>query len=226
MISCFDFDLLSSPLFIIKKLQRERLKGLSAHLKGDCLDLGCGTKPYRGFINCRRYIGIDGSIQVKPEICAGSLDIPFKDNCFDAVICTELLEHLKEPGECLEEIKRVLRPGGYLYLSVPQSWGLHYEPQDYWRFTRYGVNYLLDKHNFRLVKTERVGGFLSLIGQESVDFIWSALKGVFSFLGQASAERIASGFCLGLSLLFYVLGKALDRMDSRYALGWVVLARK
>lgn len=222
----FDWDLLSSPLFIIKKLQRERLKGLSAHLKGDVLDLGCGTKPYRGFLNCRRYIGIDGSIQVKPDICSGSLNIPFKDNCFDAVICTELLEHLKEPGECLEEIKRVLQPQGYLYLSVPQSWGLHYEPRDYWRFTRYGINYLLDKHNFRLVKTERVGGFLSLIGQESVDFIWSALKGIFSFLGQALAERIASGLCVGPSLLFYVLGKALDRMDSRYALGWVVLARK
>src|SRR3990167_8291343 len=141
-----DLDLLSSPLFIIKKLQRERLKGSRAYLRGDILDIGCGTKPYRRFFDCRRYIGIDGSILVKPDICARSLNIPFKDNCFDAVICTELLEHLKEPGECLEEIKRVLKPQGYLYLSVPQSWGLHYEPRDYWRFTRYGIDYLLDKH--------------------------------------------------------------------------------
>ena len=73
---------------------------------------------------------------------------------------------------------------------------------------------------------ERVGGYFSLIGQESVDFIWSALKGVFFFLGQVSAERIASVFCLGPSLLFYILGRAMDRMEHRYALGWAVLARK
>ena len=144
MISCFDFDLFPVVRFLLSKksLQRRRLQRLASYLGGDVLDVGCGSRPYRGFLDCRSYIGIDGSIQVKPDICAGSLNIPFKDSSFDSVVCTELLEHLKEPGECLEEIKRVLRPRGYLYLSVPQSWGMHYEPQDYWRFTRYSIAYL------------------------------------------------------------------------------------
>lgn len=49
--------------------------------------------------------------------------LPFADGVFDAVFCTEVLEHLRDPRRCLREIRRVLAPGGRLTLSVPNATG-------------------------------------------------------------------------------------------------------
>jgi len=215
-----------NPLFIIKKLQRDNFSKYAEFFKGYILDIGCGTKPFNPYINCSKYIGMDELQDVKPDICAKSGSIPFKADCFDGVICTELLEHLKDPESSLLEIKRVLKSGGYAYFSVPQSWGLHYEPQDYWRFTKYGIEYLLKKFNFEILEIKRIGGIFSLVGQELVDVYWTKLVKSLSFLKLKWAERIASFLCFLISLTFYVLGQIADKIDYRYCLGWAVLATK
>jgi SAM-dependent methyltransferase len=50
------------------------------------------------------------------------LALPFPDHCFDAVICSEVLEHIGPYREVLQEIRRVLKPGGALVASVPRYW--------------------------------------------------------------------------------------------------------
>lgn len=47
--------------------------------------------------------------------------IPFKDNLFDCVVMLEVIEHLKKPGVAFKEIKRVLKPGGFLILTTPNA---------------------------------------------------------------------------------------------------------
>ena len=57
------------------------------------------------------------------EFLKGSAyNIPFPDNFFDLVICSEVLEHLHEYNDAVKEMHRVLKPGGKLYASVPASW--------------------------------------------------------------------------------------------------------
>lgn len=217
-----------SPHFIIKMLRIKVLKKNSAYLKGKILDVGCGVKPYKEYlIASTEYIGIDGQQKVRPDILARAQEIPFPDNYFDSVLCTEVLEHLPEPEEAIRQIKRVLKKNGYLYLTVPQEWPLHYEPDDYYRFTKYGIKYLLEKNDFKIVGINRIGGVFSLIGQRLIDVVWqfivNSLKPVF---GLNWAERIASLLCFPFSFIFYILAKAGDRIDKSDALAWAVLAKK
>ncbi|MDY6965804.1 MAG: class I SAM-dependent methyltransferase, partial [Halobacteriota archaeon] len=64
-------------------------------------------------------------------LCMGAgEDLPFKDDVFDIVSCNFVLEHTKSPARVIEEMVRVLRPGGYCYLNVPNyifPWEHHYK---------------------------------------------------------------------------------------------------
>ncbi len=221
-----DFDLLTQHMFISKKLQRDAFRENAAYLKGRVLDIGCGSRPFRRYLACSEYVGIDGSPDVKPELCASIISMPFNDGSFDGVMCTEVLEHVAEPAESLKEIGRVLKGGGYLYLTVPQSWGLHYEPHDYWRFTKYGISYLLEENGFKVVTVNRIGGICSMAGQEIIDAVWTCLKKLLLFTGSIWSERLATGILLPLSMAVYVISRVGDKIDKRYALDWVVVAVK
>lgn len=218
-------NIYASPHFIIKKLQVRCFKKLSPALGGTVLDVGCGTKPFKHHFSHSTYISMDASGGLSPSVFASSQAIPFKNESFDTVLCTEVLEHTENVQVTLSEIKRVLKIGGYLYLTVPQSWPLHYEPNDFWRFTRHGAEYLIQDAGLRFIDVERIGGIISLLGQHLIDAWWATLVRWLSFMGQRWAERLASCICLPASLLFYYLGRITDSTDKRYALGWAVLAK-
>ena len=96
--------------------------------------------------------------------------LPFENNSIDAIICLEVLEHVKNPFKAAEEIKRVLRPGGRLLLTTPFLLGYHgkskkisakgtqshAEYPDFWRFTHEGLEYLFK--DFSSVKVEVMNG--------------------------------------------------------------------
>ena len=62
-----------------------------------------------------------------------------KDNTFDFVLCTEVLEHTIQPFDAIKEIYRILKPGGILFLSVPCNFRIHGPLPDNLRFTQYGI---------------------------------------------------------------------------------------
>jgi SAM-dependent methyltransferase len=221
-----DADLFKSRLFIIKKLQRNTMRAQASRLKGRVLDIGCGTRPYRKFIECSSYIGIDEVCSAGIEAQASALRMPFADGSFDGAILSEVLEHVPEPQVAVNELYRVLKSGGIAYVSAPMSWALHYQPHDYWRFTHYGLAHLLKACGFKILATERIGGIFSLIGQRSIDVLWAGIVSILSFLGRRWAERIATGICLPLSLAGYGMAKIGDGIDKTDALGWVVVAQK
>jgi ubiquinone/menaquinone biosynthesis C-methylase UbiE len=77
-----------------------------------------------------------------PEVDAH--DLPYKDESFDAVLCNQVLEHVKNPWVCVKEFHRVLKGGGILILSSPFIYQEHNHPVDNWRFTISGLRILCE----------------------------------------------------------------------------------
>jgi len=78
------------------------------------------------------------------DICSTN-DITIKSETYDYVVCTEVLEHTLKPFAAVEEIWRILRPGGMLFLSVPFNFRIHGPLPDCWRFTEHGLRAILEK---------------------------------------------------------------------------------
>lgn len=78
-----------------------------------------------------------------PDIIGDVAEFDFGDRRFDAVVMCEVLEHVREPRQAIETVHRFLRSGGVLILSTPFIFPLHDQPADYYRFTRYGLEWLL-----------------------------------------------------------------------------------
>lgn len=120
-------------------------------LEGDLLDVGCGEMPFRFALSQRvKYTGIDVEAAIAFGMAGdGSIHIfdgrtiPFPDNHFDHILCTEVLEHAEEPDILMTEMHRVLKPGGDLILTVPFSARVHHAPYDFHRFTTYRLANML-----------------------------------------------------------------------------------
>jgi SAM-dependent methyltransferase len=80
------------------------------------------------------------------DICEYNEFLP--DNSYDWVVCTEVLEHTLRPWDAVQEIWRVLKPGGFLFLSVPFNFRIHGPLPDCWRFTEHGLRALLSRFLF------------------------------------------------------------------------------
>jgi len=76
------------------------------------------------------------------DLCADNSSL-ISDGAFDAVVCTEVLEHTLNPFAAVAEIHRVLKPGGLVFLSAPFNFRIHGPLPDCWRFTEHGLRALL-----------------------------------------------------------------------------------
>ena len=118
------------------------------------LDAGAGECGNKDFITNQSYIALDAACGDQSwnysglDVIADLENTPFIPNCFHLVICTQVMEHVKEPQAVLLELFRVMKEEGVLCLSAPQGWGVHQAPYDFFRFTHFGLNYLLKKAGF------------------------------------------------------------------------------
>lgn len=126
------------------------------------LDLGCGSKPYAPlFSHVTDYVGVEIEPGPKVDVVAPAWKLPFPDNSFDVLISTQVLEHVSKLPEAVAEIKRVVKPGGKIFISAPLTFIEHGTPYDYWRFTRYGFEYIF--RECTIVKIQGLNGFLNTI---------------------------------------------------------------
>ena len=150
-----------------------QLEGLKSRAKGRMLDVGCGAKPYSLVFSplVDEYLGIDlptsdyGIDEI--DVYASALTLPFKSNSFDTVLCTEVLEHVPDPQGLIHELSRVLKTDGSLLLSTPQNYWVHSAPNDYYRFTKFGLSYLIERDGFEIIDITSIGGASSC----TVDFV-------------------------------------------------------
>jgi len=132
------------------------------------LDLGCGNKPYESlvinYLKSVKYIGIDyynENADIRLDLNKDKL--PFKDNEIDLIICTEVLEHLYNPFHCIKEMKRVLKSGGFIFLSTPFFAPIHDKKHDYFRFTEnFYLRTFNEKEGFKILKISRSNSYLGV----------------------------------------------------------------
>ena len=117
-------------------------------------------------------------------------------------------------------MRRILRPGGTVIVSVPHLSRLHEEPYDFYRFTRYGLRYLFEQHGFEVLEIQKKGGLFSFLGHQ-VSTLWLGLVWPIPGLRQFAwflNKWLITWPCYGL-----------DRITDRsglFALGYVGIARK
>lgn len=147
------------------------------------LDAGAGEQRHRSLCGHLEYVAQDfaayrpdadeiglqmpqwdyGQLDIISDICA----IPLLDASFDAVLCTEVLEHVPSPRSALLELARLLRPGGILLLTAPFCSLTHFSPHHYVSgFSRHYFTRVLSECGLEVCSIEPNGGFFDFLAQE------------------------------------------------------------
>jgi SAM-dependent methyltransferase len=201
------------------------------------LDAGAGECAYKRFFSKTRYVSVDAAIgnaswNYGNLDCVSALDrLPFMDQSFDAVLCTQTLEHLEWPRECVREFFLILKPGGMLYLTAPMAHPEHQAPHDFFRYTSFGLKSLCRGAGFTSIEVVPFGGNFTRMAYEL-----PSVLSVFPATGWKTRQWKLRGLVwlpvkaillAGIRIIQLLL-LGMDRLDTActYPFGWRVVARK
>lgn len=232
-----------NPRYLANYWLNKDIKSSVNYAKGILLDIGCGNQPYYAIYRKKvdKYFGLDlptasqvMGVNLKPDIISNAnFSIPVKNESIDTVLLIQVLEHLAEPEKVISETKRILREGGVLILSTRQLYPVHGIPFDFFRFTKYSLEYLLkEKNRFKVEEIKAQGSLWPLIGVVLNIFI-------FDFLFESEnllSRRIlyAAKFILTPILLIFIamvnficlLLNYISPQVDNFALNYFVIAKK
>ena len=222
------------PKFLLRALDpfearvSERLAAFAKEImdRSLVLDAGAGECRYAPLFKAHRYVAIDSSVgdaswdYSKLDVIGDLEQIPLPADEFDAVISVVVLEHTRRPQQVVDEMARVMRPHGKLFLVVPNQWEVHQPPNDFFRFTNYGLTHLLTVSGLHVSKIEPVGGFFWLMARRCVNaltFFQGGIKWPIFFV-------LAPFLGLLLPVLFYFA----DSLDQQrvFTLGYICIGEK
>lgn len=190
-----------SPFFLSRHyLLRDINKVINKfNFSGNLLDVGCGSKPYKKyFSSISSYKGIDfkshsihrGYVGESPDFYFSDqylkdFKLVFDDNSFDITTAFQVLEHHKKPPAMVSEMFRVTKNGGYILITAPFLGGLHEEPNDYQRYTKYGLIELFSSYNCEILEILEQGSLSSSITMLINEYINNLIArgGVLTTLG-------------------------------------------
>jgi SAM-dependent methyltransferase len=189
------------------------------------LDAGAGEGQYAGYFQHCRYSGVDLAVgdsawdYSRVDAIADLTALPFPGACFHAALHLVTIEHLREPACALAELARTLVPGGTLLIAAPHEWETHQAPHDYFRYTRYGLAYLLEKTGFEITELRPAGGYFRLLARRLLNGL-QFFTGGLRWLGFLPAVVFLVPPAMVLPFFDF-----LDR-DRSFTLGYICTARK
>jgi SAM-dependent methyltransferase len=194
------------------------------------LDAGAGEGQYKRHFAKQQYCGVDLGVG-DPAWDYRGLDavadlsaLPFGDGVFDAALQIVTIEHLREPGRALAEMSRTMRAGARLLVAAPHEWEVHQAPHDYFRYTRYGLAYLLERAGFEVIEMRAAGGYFRLLARRLLNGLQFFAGG-----GRYTARRwllfVPAAILLVPPALVLPWLDFLDR-DKNFTVGYVCTARK
>jgi SAM-dependent methyltransferase len=221
------FGMFVNPYYFSRKGLYANIADLAGNIDGKILDVGCGQKPYAALFKSSEYIGLEidtpeNRRTKKADCFYDGSRFPFSDQEFDSVVVNEVFEHVFNPVEFLMEIKRVLKPGGMLLMTVPFCWDEHEQPHDYARYSSFGLMATVEKQGFTVIEHRK--------SMNDIRAIFQLLNGYIYKKTFASVTNSYLGLLANLVLIapFTVLGellaKILPRNDDLY-LDNIILAK-
>ena len=199
---------------------------LQKYARGDLVDLGCGKVPlyeaYKDKISKCICVDWDNPFH-ENEFLDMNVDLnknlPFENNVFDTIILSDVLEHIQDPILLWNEMNRILRKDGILIMNVPFHYWIHDSPFDYYRYTRYALEYFANKSNFQIISIDELGGVVEIL----TDFI-SKIISKIPLIGKFLAMSIQ--WC-NLQFLKLKIGKKLKTETSKhFVLSYGLVAKK
>ena len=156
------------------KINRQNLKNFLASeaTEEEILEIGAKNRPYKDFFP--NVIALDIVAGKEINLIADAHLLPFKKNSFSTILCTEVLEHCQAPHQVVNEFYRILKTGGKLILTTSFIFPIHEAPNDYFRFTKYGLKHLCS--GFSQVKiraeTDTVSTMAVLMQRLAFQCVW------------------------------------------------------
>ncbi len=227
-----------SPLFITKYYlyQNIRLIANKYKFEGRIIDVGCGEKPYKNlFKNSSKYECIDFRHysknktfnSEKPDFYFKNnylvdYKLPFKNESYENSFSFEVLEHHLLPNVFINEMIRVTKKGGFMLITVPFLGGLHEEPNDFQRYTKYGLIELITKgKKCKIMEVNSYGSLFSVISNLLNEYL-------SNFANKNKTFYMISIIIYLPFLIFQYITIFLDKIlkSDQIVRGYVVLARK
>lgn len=198
------------PFYFIRRDLYENIRREAPALTGSLLDFGCGRKPFEDLFRVDKYTGVDiektghDHRQSKVDVYYDGKSLPFQDETFDSLFCSEVLEHVFNIDEILPEIHRVLKPGAPALITTPFCWNEHEIPYDCARYSSFGMTYMLEKHGFRIRKLVKSGHFTRVNVQLCSLYFYEIFK-KFGTLGKIIAQLFITPINIAGSIFLLIL---------------------
>ncbi|MFA5993856.1 MAG: methyltransferase domain-containing protein [Parcubacteria group bacterium] len=179
------------------------------------IDIGAGELRYKRYFDHCEYTSQDlcvgdgewyfDDIDIKSSV----YDIPVENNYFDYILCTQVLEHLEFPEKAFEEFSRILKRGGKMFLTVPLGQGEHQSPHDFYRYTKYALKSLGNRHGLELKVVMPQGGIF--INLEYI--LWQSKNSILPFNNFAPVRYAYFLIAIPFKILSGIIFVTLDLFD-------------
>jgi SAM-dependent methyltransferase len=200
-------------------MARPMFGAIERHCRGDLLDIG-GADFY--FLNKRRFANLPirswTCLEPTPSrlpqaddrgmfktVVGDGCDMPFESNSFDSILNLQVLEHVFEPLKMVDEIARVLRPGGHAVIVAPQTTPIHMIPDIYNNLTIYWMRKAMGRSGLRIVEERGLGGVWKSVAFRLVHFVLQAMR-----YSTFSSPEYRRNWCFYLLLPFMLLYTAIS----------------